>query len=108
MAGLTRIMGRAYNRLISKGLPMDALPLVDDWEELRARPRVLEIPKWAEEMGQVEPVVEIPNVEGKLLGEEEDASEDFARDVGLRSLKVGCLFRIGLVCRFFGIVVQVD
>jgi lysyl-tRNA synthetase class I len=107
MAGLTRIMGRAYNRLISKGLPRDALSLVDDWEELRARPRVLEeIPKWAEEMGQVEPVVEIPNVEGKLLGEEE-ASEDFARHVGLRSL-IGSLFRVGLVCRFFGNVAQVD
>lgn len=80
MAGLTRIMKKAYNRLISEGLPRDAPPMVDDWEELRARPRVLEeIPKWAEEMGQVEPVVEIPNVEGKLLGEEEEASEDFAR-----------------------------
>jgi len=80
MAGLTRIMARAYNRLISEGLPRDAPPMVDDWDELRARPRVLEeIPKWAEEMGQVEPVVEIPNVEGKILGEEEEASEDFAR-----------------------------
>jgi len=80
MAGLTRIMARAYNRLISEGLPRDAPPMVDDWEALRARPRVLEkIPKWAEEMGQVEPVVEIPNVEGKILGEEEEASEDFAR-----------------------------
>jgi len=81
MAGLTRIMARAYNRLISEGLPRDAPPMVDDWEELRARPRVLEeIPKWAEEMGKVEPVIGIPNMEGKLLGEEEgEASEDFAR-----------------------------
>jgi len=81
MAGLTRIMARAYNRLISEGLPRDAPPMVDDWEELRARPRVLEeIPKWAEEMGRVEPVIGIPNMEGKLLGEEEgEASEDFAR-----------------------------
>jgi hypothetical protein len=81
MAGLTRIMARAYNRLISEGLPRDAPPMVDDWEELRARPRVLEeIPKWAEEMGKVEPVVGIPNVDGNLLGEgEEGASEDFSR-----------------------------
>jgi hypothetical protein len=33
-------------------------------------------------MGRVEPVVGIPNVEGKLVGEEEEeeeAAEDFAR-----------------------------
>jgi hypothetical protein len=81
MAGLTRIMARAYNRLISEGLPRDTPPMVDDWEELRARPRVLEqIPKWAEEMGAVMPVIEIPDAEGKVLGEgEEGVSEDFAR-----------------------------
>jgi hypothetical protein len=81
MAGLTRIMARAYNRLISEGLPRDTPPMVDDWEELRARPRVLEeIPKWAEEMGAVRPVIEIPDAEGKVLGEgEEGVSEDFTR-----------------------------
>jgi hypothetical protein len=81
MAGLTRIMARAYNRLISEGMPRDTPPMVDDWEELRARPRVLEeIPKWAEEMGVVRPVIEIPDAEGKVLGEgEEGVSEDFAR-----------------------------
>ena len=81
MAGLTRIMARAYNRLISEGLPRDAPPIVDDWEELRARPRVLEeIPKWAEEMVEVRPVNEIPNAEGKVLSEgEEGVSEDFHR-----------------------------
>ena len=81
MGGLTRIMARAYNRLISEGLPRDAPPMVDDWEELRARPRVLEeIPKWAEEMAAVRPVIEIPDAEGKVLGEgEEGVSEDFER-----------------------------
>lgn len=80
MAGLTRIMARAYNRLISEGLPRDAPPMVDDWEELRARPRVLEmIPKWAEETVAVRPVKEIPNAEGKTLGEGEEAAEDFER-----------------------------
>jgi len=81
MAGLTRIMARAYNRLISEGMPRDTPPMVDDWEELRARPRVLEeIPQWAEEMGAVRSVIEIPDVEGKVLGEgEERVSEDFAR-----------------------------
>jgi len=81
MAGLTRIMARAYNRLISEGLPRDAPPMVDDWEELRARPRLLEeIPKWAEEVPAMRPVMEIPNAEGKALAEgEEGVSEDFAR-----------------------------
>ncbi|KAF8156934.1 hypothetical protein B0H34DRAFT_479030 [Crassisporium funariophilum] len=80
MAGLTRIMALAYNRLISKGLPRDAPAIVDDWEELKARPRVLEkIPRWAEEMGKIEPQVDLPDKEGKVLEEGEEGDEEFAR-----------------------------
>lgn len=85
MAGLTRIMARAYNRLISEGLPRNAPPMVDDWGELRARPRVLEqIPKWAEEMVAVRPL--------KVLSEgEEGVSEDFER-YGIRILEPHWVF----------------
>ena len=80
MAGLTRIMARAYNRLIAKGLPRDAPPIVEDWDELKARPRVLErIPRWAEEMGKLDPVVKLPGENGEYLSEEELGDEDFAR-----------------------------
>jgi hypothetical protein len=79
MAGLTRIMARAYNRLIAKGLPRNAPPIVEDWDELKARPRVLErIPRWAEEMGKLDPVVKLPDEKGEFLSEVEPGDEDFA------------------------------
>lgn len=79
MAGLTRIMKLAYNRLISKGLPRNAPAVVMDWEELKARPRVLEeIPTWAKEMERLDPVVELPNAKGELLGVDEPGDEEFA------------------------------
>jgi hypothetical protein len=34
MVGLCCIMEKAYNRLIMKGLPRDAPPVVDEFEEL--------------------------------------------------------------------------
>lgn len=79
MAGLTRIMKLAYNRLISKGLPRNAPTIVMDWEELKARPRVLEeIPTWAKEMEKLDPVVELPDAKGELLGADEPGDEEFA------------------------------
>lgn len=80
LAGLTRIMEKAYNRLISKGLPRDAPAIVEDWDELKARPRVLErIPEWAEEVEKLELTVELPDAEGKVLSGEEEGDEDFAK-----------------------------
>ncbi|KDQ10993.1 hypothetical protein BOTBODRAFT_97703, partial [Botryobasidium botryosum FD-172 SS1] len=72
MAGLTHIMEMAYNRLISRGLPRDASAIVEDWAELKSRPRVLErIPKWAEETERLEPQVELPDGKGKMSGEDD-------------------------------------
>ncbi|KAF8068949.1 hypothetical protein FPV67DRAFT_1097997 [Lyophyllum atratum] len=84
MAGLTRIMALAYNRLISKGLPRDAPAVVEDWDELKSRPRVLErIPRWAEELGKIEPEVDLPDKDGKVLEEGEEGDEEFA-EYGIR------------------------
>jgi len=78
MGGLTRIMARAYNRLISLGLPRDAPPVVEDWEALQARPKILErIPKWAEEVEAINPPVDIPDKEGRPPPEP-SGDEDFA------------------------------
>lgn len=63
MAGLTRIMKLAYNRLISKGLPRNAPAVVMDW---------------AKEMERLDPVVELPNAKGELLGVDEPGDEEFA------------------------------
>ncbi|KAF9495714.1 hypothetical protein BDN71DRAFT_1390971 [Pleurotus eryngii] len=81
MAGLTRIMEQAYNRLISRGLPRDAPAVVQDWDELKARPRILEtIPKWAEDLAMtpMDPVVELPDRFGAIPNEKE-VPESFAR-----------------------------
>ena len=60
MAGLTRIMKLAYNRLISLGLPPDAPAIVVEWDELKARPRVLEkISTWAEQAERLDPAVDL-------------------------------------------------
>ncbi|KAG9219302.1 hypothetical protein CCMSSC00406_0001712 [Pleurotus cornucopiae] len=80
MAGLTRIMEQAYNRLISRGLPRDAPAVVQDWDELKARPRTLErIPKWAEDraMTPMDPVVEVPDRFG-VMPNEKEVPESFA------------------------------
>ncbi|KDQ29028.1 hypothetical protein PLEOSDRAFT_1039400 [Pleurotus ostreatus PC15] len=83
MAGLTCIMEQAYNRLISKGLPRDAPAVVQDWEELKARPRILEkIPKWAEDLEPLDTIVEIPDRFGTMPADKE-VPESFAR-YGLR------------------------
>lgn len=79
MAGLTRIMKLAYNRLISKGLPRNAPTIVEDWEKLKARPRLMEeIPTWAEEMERLVPVMELPGANGELLDADEPGDEEFA------------------------------
>lgn len=81
MAGLTRIMEQAYNRLISRDLPRDAPAVVQDWDELKARPRILEtIPKWAEDLAMtpMDPVVEVPDRVG-VMPNEKEVPESFAR-----------------------------
>jgi hypothetical protein len=42
LAVLTALMCRAFNRLIEKGLPGNAPPIVHDFEALATQPRILE------------------------------------------------------------------
>lgn len=50
LAGLTRIMQRAFNRLLEMGLPRDAPAIIDDFEALRLQPKELQkLPGWVEE-----------------------------------------------------------
>ena len=76
LAVLTRLMCDAFNRRIQYGLPRDAPPIVIDFSELAARPKVFE-----ETAKRVKPLDErfyIPNRDGKVLNEnDEDVSEVF-------------------------------
>ncbi|KAK2467216.1 hypothetical protein APHAL10511_000765 [Amanita phalloides] len=79
LAVLTQLMCDAFNRRIAYGLPRDAPPIVTDFAELAARPRVFEeTPGWAKLVKPLEKRFYIPNRDGKVLnGDDEDVSEEF-------------------------------
>ncbi|KAK7468299.1 hypothetical protein VKT23_002813 [Stygiomarasmius scandens] len=79
LAVLTRLMCDSFNRRIGLGLPRDAPAIIEDFEELEARPKVYEEPpEWAERVRALPEKVFIPNAEGKRLDENhEDVSEEF-------------------------------
>jgi hypothetical protein len=72
IAGLCFIMEKAYNR-------RDAPAVVDDFEELRARPKHPEkVPAWVEAVVPLDEMVDIPDSEGNMPTYE-NADEDFLR-----------------------------
>ncbi|EFI28334.1 hypothetical protein CC1G_13863 [Coprinopsis cinerea okayama7 len=79
LAVLTRLMCDAFNRRIDLGLPRDAPAIIEDFEELQARPKVHESPpEWATQVQPLHEKVFIPNSEGKVLGEDdEDVNKEF-------------------------------
>ena len=69
LAVLTQLMCDAFNRRIAYGLPRDAPPIVTDFAELAARPKVFEeTPEWAKRVKPLEKISYIPNRDGKVLG----------------------------------------
>lgn len=78
-AVLTRLMCAAFNRRIERGLPRDAPPIVIDFAELRARPKVYEThPEWVDRVAVLQEKVFIPDAEGKELPEDDtEVSEEF-------------------------------
>ncbi|TDL18594.1 hypothetical protein BD410DRAFT_493961 [Rickenella mellea] len=72
LGGLTEIMCMSFNRLINEGLPRDAPVVIGDFEELKARPKVIERPpEW---LANVKPLTEkvfVPNGKGEVVKEEE-------------------------------------
>ncbi len=79
LAVLTQLMCDAFNRRIAYGLPRDAPPIVTDFAELAARPKVFEgTPEWAKRAKPLDERFYIPNRDGKVLnGNDEDVSEEF-------------------------------
>jgi hypothetical protein len=76
----------SFNRRIGLGLPRDAPAIIEDFEELGARPKVYEEPpEWAKRvLGKaLAETVFIPNAVGRTLHEDgEDVSKEF-KDVGV-------------------------
>jgi len=80
-AVLAQLMCDAFNRRIDMGIPRDAPAIIQDFEELAARPKVFEeLPDWAKLVPAAEEKVFIPNNEGETLREEDETvSEEFRR-----------------------------
>ena len=50
-----------------------------EWDELKARPRVLEkISTWAEQAERLDPAVDLPDATGELLAADEQGDGEFA------------------------------
>ncbi|KAG6814668.1 hypothetical protein H0H93_012661 [Arthromyces matolae] len=68
LAAITHLLCDAFNRRIELGLPRDTPPIVEDWEELARRPKVLErVPPWAERVSPSPRVLCIPDAKGNIV-----------------------------------------
>ena len=73
LAVLTALMCRAFNRLIEKGLPRDAPPIVSDWDALAAQPRIPEeMPQWDKEVPKLSTRLDIPDEKDVFLDGPDD------------------------------------
>lgn len=79
LAVLTKLLCDAFNRRIELGLHRDAPAIIQDWDELLARPKVFEKqPEWALQVPPVENRVVIPDCQGRTL---EERSQDVCEDL---------------------------
>lgn len=70
----------AFNRLIERRLARDAPAIIMDFEELAARPRILEeVPDWCARVPALKETLTIPNEDGEVLTDKDDprASPEF-------------------------------
>ncbi|THV01285.1 hypothetical protein K435DRAFT_963622 [Dendrothele bispora CBS 962.96] len=79
LAVLTRLMCDSFNRRVEMGLPRDAPAIIEDFEELQARPKVYEEPpEWTRRVKPLSERFFIPDAEGNRLDEDDrDVSEEF-------------------------------
>ncbi|KAH0585987.1 hypothetical protein J132_01256 [Termitomyces sp. J132] len=72
LAGMAYLLCDAFNRRIELGLPRDAPPIVEDWEELARRPKVLEcVPQWAKKVAPLPTMSYIPGENGQTVDEDD-------------------------------------
>ncbi|RPD57593.1 hypothetical protein L226DRAFT_610631 [Lentinus tigrinus ALCF2SS1-7] len=73
LAVLTQLMCDAFNRRIALGLPRDAPPIIQDFDEVQARPKVFEQPPdWAPRVKPLEDKVFLPNGKGEVFREDDE------------------------------------
>ncbi|KAG5350238.1 hypothetical protein C0989_012011 [Termitomyces sp. Mn162] len=72
LAGMAYLLCDAFNRRIELGLPRDAPPIVEDWEELACRSKVLEcVPQWAKKVAPLPTMSYIPGENGQTVDEDD-------------------------------------
>jgi hypothetical protein len=78
LAAITYLMVGAFNRRIELGLPRDAPAIVEDFDELARRPRVLErVPAWAEAVQPLSNTLYIADRDGCIT---QDNSSEISPD----------------------------
>lgn len=78
LAATTYLMVDAFNRRIEFGLPRDAPAIVEDFDELARRPKVLErVPAWAEAVQPLSNTLYIANRDGRTA---QDTSPEVSPD----------------------------
>lgn len=74
-----RLLTKAFNRLIERGLPRGSPAIImgdEGLEELASRPRILEaVPSWCEHVPKLEQTLVIPSADGETPGEDEASPE---------------------------------
>ena len=81
LAVLTKLMCVAFNRRVDHGLPRDAPAIIEDFEEIAARPKVYERPpEWALRVPPLAIMVFVPDETERTLGvDDEDVSMEFRK-----------------------------
>ncbi|KAL9132146.1 MAG: hypothetical protein Q9217_000080 [Psora testacea] len=80
LAVIPKLLVKAFNRNIEMGLPRDAPAIITDFDELQARPKILEEePGWCKQVPALEETLVLPNEEGIILEgkRDENASPEF-------------------------------
>ncbi|KAI9895098.1 MAG: hypothetical protein M1814_000323, partial [Vezdaea aestivalis] len=73
LSALPSLLVPAFNRLIERGLPRDAPAIIYDFEELAARPRILEeAPLWCRAVPPLAKTLRIPNKDSEVLDSLDD------------------------------------
>ncbi len=79
LATIPYLLVKAFNRLIDRGLPRDAPPIIHDdlWEELKSRPKLYEgVPRWAELVQPLDTPLVIPDSKGAAPRDGNDLDVD--------------------------------
>lgn len=84
LATIPYLLVKAFNRLIERGLPRDAPPIIHDelWVELKSRPRLYERPpRWAELVEPLDRPLVIPDSRGAAPrdGRDRDVDAEMSR-----------------------------